>query len=294
MTFLPSMESRIDGISVVSDLQCRSWNGAIADVWQVECAEGAGGEYVSPYPRLFVVLDKDGAGGIDIGASPRNKRPADSKARSPISYVPAGLRLWSRIDDVRSLRHLDLHFDMAALADRFERKRISGKFDTPRLMFEDERIMGIARLIALECATSDTLNDLYGESLLDALLTALLQIGPASSRRRSQMPPWQLRRAKEFIEEHCLRTIRLAELAALTGLSESYFCHAFKASTGMPAHQWQMRARIARVQEMLRRKDVSLTNVAAASGFSDQAHLTRVFRRVVGTTPASWKRNMAA
>ena len=95
--------------------------------------------------------------------------------------------------------------------------------------------------------------------------------------------------ATSYIEDECARNIRLQELAELVGLSESYFSHAFKASTGLAPHQWHTNARIRRVQTLLKKTDAPLTSVASAAGFSDQAHLTRVFKRAVGTTPAVWR-----
>jgi AraC-like DNA-binding protein len=97
--------------------------------------------------------------------------------------------------------------------------------------------------------------------------------------------------ATEHIEANCLATLRLADLAALVGLSETYFSHAFKAATGLPPHRWVMHARVRKAQHFLSSTDLTLSAVAASSGFSDQAHLTRVFKAVIGTTPAAWRRD---
>jgi AraC-like DNA-binding protein len=59
----------------------------------------------------------------------------------------------------------------------------------------------------------------------------------------------------------------------------------------MAPHQWQTNARVERAKQLLLKNEASLTTVAAETGFSDQAHFTRVFRKVVGATPASWKRS---
>ena len=58
--------------------------------------------------------------------------------------------------------------------------------------------------------------------------------------------------------------------------------------------QWQQEHRIGRVKEALLIEDCSLTEVASRFGFSDQAHLTRVFRQHEGTTPAAWLRDLRA
>jgi len=104
----------------------------------------------------------------------------------------------------------------------------------------------------------------------------------------------QLRRAVDYIEENCTRAIRLEELAELTGLSQSHFSHAFKASTGVPPHQWQTQARLERAKQLLLNSEMPLTTVAVETGFADQAHFTRVFRKNVGSAPASWKRSRLA
>ena len=95
----------------------------------------------------------------------------------------------------------------------------------------------------------------------------------------------------DYITEHAAGTIRLQDLAELVGMSQSHFSHAFKASTGLPPHQWQLKARIERGQRLLASSERPLTEIAADAGFSDQAHFTRVFRRMVGETPAAWRRS---
>ncbi|WP_248304550.1 AraC family transcriptional regulator [Breoghania sp. L-A4] len=95
----------------------------------------------------------------------------------------------------------------------------------------------------------------------------------------------------DFMEENSARNVSLGELAAVADLSPSYFSQAFKASTGLPPHRWQLIRRVEHAQRMLETTQATtLTEVAAATGFADQAHLTRVFRGVVGTTPAAWLR----
>lgn len=51
-----------------------------------------------------------------------------------------------------------------------------------------------------------------------------------------------------------------------------------------------MKMRIKKAQQMLASNDGSLSDVAAETGFSDQAHFTRIFRQLTGTTPSHWRR----
>jgi AraC family transcriptional regulator len=290
MTFQPRMTSKIEGVSPVEELKWRSWNGVIADVWSVRCAADANGQYVSETPRLFVILDKAGSGNFNVSLDPAVRWTSHACTPHSMSYIPAGLPIWGRLEDVQYLRHLDLHFDVETLRRTFADEVISDRLSIPRIMFSDERIAGMARLIADECISERPLHGLYGDGLTMALFVALFQIGEVRKRQRSQLSPRQLRAVTSYIEDHCLRNIRLKELADLLGLSQSYFSHAFKASTGIAPHQWQMSARIRQVQLLLSKSGSSLTRIASATGFSDQAHLTRVFKRVVGVTPAVWQK----
>ena len=126
--------------------------------------------------------------------------------------------------------------------------------------------------------------------------SALVQAGqaraarPAASHQRGGLPGWQRRRLVCFIEDNLSRTIRIEELAALVGLSRSYFFQAFQASLGQAPHAYLVGRRVARAQALMATTDRPLSEIALACGLTDQPHLTRLFRRVVGTSPAAWRR----
>ena len=124
-----------------------------------------------------------------------------------------------------------------------------------------------------------------------ALMAALFASHEASNRAvDSGLARWQLRRVLEFLEAHLTDDIGLDELARLVGLSQSQFARAFKVSTGLPPYRWCLHNRVKRAQEMLLNGSHSLTDIAVKSGFADQSHFTKTFRRVTGATPANWKR----
>ncbi|CAN7369703.1 AraC family transcriptional regulator [Rhizobium sp. LjRoot30] len=293
MTFLPQMQNRISGFSVKKGPRRLSWNGIVADLWDVECAPGAGGYYVGRDPRLFIALEAEGDRSAKFTLSERSDHVPTAYLPPCISYIPADMELWGYADNIRFVRHLDLHINVETLQRRLMEDLDRSSLDDPRLMFKDERILSLARLIAAECDNPDPLHELYGDGLAMAMIIDLLKLGRKKERKRTQLAAWQLKRAVDFIEAHCLQRIRLGELAELTNLSQSHFSHAFKASTGMPPHQWQMQARIERVKTLLQRPDLSLTAVAMMAGFSDQAHFTRVFRKMVGVTPLAFQRRLA-
>src|SRR5262249_10195693 len=93
----------------------------------------------------------------------------------------------------------------------------------------------------------------------------------------------------EYIEEHLASGLTLAQLAAEAHLSPYHFARLFKATTGLPPHQYVIVRRGQRAQELLRVGNRPLPKVALAVGFSDQSQLGRHFKRIVGATPAQFR-----
>jgi transcriptional regulator GlxA family with amidase domain len=84
--------------------------------------------------------------------------------------------------------------------------------------------------------------------------------------------------------------LSLGDVARACKLSVSHFARAFKASTGIPPHQWVMTARIDMARGMLANSPTPLVEVAGVCGFADQSHFSRVFARMTGTSPGAWRR----
>ncbi len=108
--------------------------------------------------------------------------------------------------------------------------------------------------------------------------------------RREQLASWQLRRAIEFMTARLDGDPTIVDLARECGLSPSYFAHAFRQTTGITPHQWLIRRRVAFARELLLAGQLGLAEIAAACGFVDQSHFTRVFARVENETPGRWRR----
>ena len=107
---------------------------------------------------------------------------------------------------------------------------------------------------------------------------------------RTGLAPWQMRRIVEMIASLCERDVTLVELAAECQLTLSSFIRAFKRTTGDSPHRWLQRQRVERAQQLMRDTDLRLADVAAACGFADQSHFTRVFQSFAGQSPGSWRR----
>ena len=91
-------------------------------------------------------------------------------------------------------------------------------------------------------------------------------------------------RMRDYITESHTRNISLKELSELVNLSAFHLTRVFAKEIGMPPHAFQMQVRIAKAKELLA-QGMSLSNVAASTGFADQSHFTRHFKRLMKITP---------
>ncbi len=91
-------------------------------------------------------------------------------------------------------------------------------------------------------------------------------------------------RAKEYIQDRHTERVSLDDLERETGVSKFHLARTFRASLGLPPHQFLKRVRLARAMDLMRRGSRP-SEVAHQTGFADQPHLTRVFRSDLGLTP---------
>jgi AraC family transcriptional regulator len=99
-----------------------------------------------------------------------------------------------------------------------------------------------------------------------------------------------LARAIEFMQANLEHPVDLATLAGVAGLSPSHFARQFRAAAGKPPHQYLIQLRIERACRLLRYTAASIAEIAFACGFANQEHLTRLFHRSCGITPAAFRR----
>lgn len=101
--------------------------------------------------------------------------------------------------------------------------------------------------------------------------------------------PLAVRRAKDFLEAHFDQRVSLAEVADAARLPRFQLLRAFVRSEGVSPHTYQRHARLRSAIEAIRNGS-PLSEAAAAAGFADQAHLTRIFRGAMGITPGAYQR----
>jgi AraC family transcriptional regulator len=134
-------------------------------------------------------------------------------------------------------------------------------------------------------------NPCSASACIDQAATLLRPTGPAPIPiHAGGLAPWQLRMVRDHIAVHLVRPLPILELARLARLSPSHFARAFKASTGVSPHAFVMRERIEQAKRLMLETQTSLCEIALICGLADQAHLTRMFRRVTGMSPAAWRR----
>lgn len=104
---------------------------------------------------------------------------------------------------------------------------------------------------------------------------------PAHARR-------QLSVVKEFLDDYPEADVSLEELATLAGLSPYHLSRSFKKAYGLPPHAYQVQSRLRQAKKLLRAGS-SIADAAIASGFHDQSHLHRNFRRSLGITPGQYR-----
>lgn len=132
-----------------------------------------------------------------------------------------------------------------------------------------------------------------GLPLVEALVTAvshtMVQLAgvrtPVPGAARGGLAPAARRRVLALIEARLATGVSVEELAREAGLSPTHFAKAFKESMGRPPHQFILARRLERARQLLGAPGARVSEVALATGFADQAHLTRLFKREFGVTP---------
>lgn len=126
----------------------------------------------------------------------------------------------------------------------------------------------------------------------------MLQLYPLQSNRSQAagggLAGWRVKRVAAFVEANIGSRIRVGDLARLVLLSTSHFCRAFKQTFGETPRRYVTRQRMRRAQDMMLCSRDSLVKIAVECGMCDQAHFSRVFRKVVGVNPGAWRSSVRA
>jgi AraC-like DNA-binding protein len=121
---------------------------------------------------------------------------------------------------------------------------------------------------------------------LQRLVTRYAEIPP--TLRKAGQEQRAVQQVREYLTEHYAENISLQQLAQLAGLSPFHLNRVFRAACGLPPHAFQTQVRIARAKTMLRQGD-SIAQVASQTGFADQSHFTRHFKRLMMLAPGQYQ-----
>lgn len=188
--------------------------------------------------------------------------------------------------------HVDRRALGAALDDDSGREIHALKYE-PGTPVNDIALSALANTIMPAFKLSDQTNQLFTNHVGWALLSHLAKRygdRQAQGSIRGGLAPWQQQRALDMILANLSGDLSIDDLATECGLSAGHFARAFKKSLGTTPYRRLLQGRIDKAKELLARSNYTTAEVAIACGFVDQSHLTRVFSRMSGETPAAWRR----
>jgi AraC family transcriptional regulator len=204
------------------------------------------------------------------------------------TIVPATMPTRWLVDgelDVVTLSIDSADLQAASVLDQFSRMRFA---------FSDPLGAALARQILAELyRPASGARDIYVTALIDALKAHMLR-GPATTAGSefptSAFSSYRIHHVMNAVAEHPEAEHGLEEMAAQAGITPSHFCRVFKRATGMSPHQYVLKARLERAQQMLGQSETSMSVIADLLGFTSQSHFNRAFRKFTGETPSSFRK----
>jgi AraC family transcriptional regulator len=162
----------------------------------------------------------------------------------------------------------------------------AGALSSWRWLHGDAPARHLLRLLALSAA-GDGGAGACVEDEVHELLVTLTAGSPA--RARAEAPRW-LQRARERIDDEFAAPIRMRDVARGAGVHPVHLARAFRAYLGCAGARYLARRRVGAAARMLADGHMAIVEIAQATGFADQAHLTRTFKEATGVTPRAFRR----
>ena len=292
MTYNHAMTCYTEGIRAIAPARWRGLDGSMSVYWDAEGQSGAKGYYLSPDPRIVFFFNDVSA---HICMSNHDmQRQRNSRPMSRAIYVPAGMPLWTSFTSSHRFSHLDLHLHkdrlLRFLAPSVGKSAASAALRRPVETQDVGALETLAGLLVEE-VSNPTRHQVYAESLVGSIVASMLDIPEENAETNGRLTQAQMNKLlARFASGASDERLTVAEMASTVGLSDSWFAHVFKQTTGKTPLQWQLARRIEHAQNLLVQSDLAVAEIAAQLGFADQAHFTKAFRQIAGETPAAWRR----
>ena len=221
----------------------------------------------------------------------------DRRAELPpgsVSLMPMGFRHAARVfrplPGVASILQIAPEFFLRGMGEIAK----SGRVELiQRMDLNDPQIVRLVESLRAEVADGMPAGKLFGESIGLALSAHIAHHYSALSDSlepyRGGLSGSRLNRVREYVDAHLADNLELCVLADVAGLNMYHFARAFKRSTGEAPHQYVLHRRVERAKELLRHSQVPVIEASARTGFVDQSHFSKVFRRMVGLSPTEFR-----
>ncbi len=177
-----------------------------------------------------------------------------------------------------------LYLEPSVLFQCLEAARVGLPFvDDP--VVEDNRLAGL--LLAALGELDRELDELFVDDFVSRLTDGLVQHARLPQRRLGSIAWGQVKTARDYIEAHVTRGVRSQELERITGLDRFALARHFRAAFATSPHRFLLMRRLQQAKAMIAAGE-PIAEVAAATGFADQSHLTRHFKKAFGIAPGVW------
>jgi AraC family transcriptional regulator len=218
---------------------------------------------------------------------------SDPRSSGTVTLVPRGT-----ID--RTVFRSDFTIICLALHPQLLSRAVSETEREVELLFKwslsDRQIASVLLALHADLEEGSPAGRLFGESLgvgLAAYLARRYAAHPVNvARLRGGLPTYRLRRVLDYVAAHLDRDVSLGDLAGVAGLSPHYFAELFRQRVGKTPHRYVLERRIEHAKQLLRDRTKTILDVTLLTGFQDQGHFGRVFRRLVGATPSTYRANL--
>jgi AraC family transcriptional regulator len=165
----------------------------------------------------------------------------------------------------------------------------------PQFGLVDSHVVDLVHRLHEQAEGQATWGAVYVQSLSLALASYLsvrygVESEGAPALRPATLSRTQRSEIERFVDVEMSSNFGLVDLAKLVGYSPDHFSRLFKQSFNQSPHQFVLSRRIDKAMAMLHDEELTIAHIASACGFTDQGHLTKVFKQRVGMTPGTYRK----